>query len=169
MRGLAPAPRDEIVFNINQVFNNVDYGFDNASIVYRYGDMKLLVNHANDTWYDMAGFITYSSTGSDACVERGCSVSDRFTSSYKDNLCEWTNFLFNITADPEEKINLFYEPRYQRTIDKMMAKVKNHHRNEYWQSTTWQYSQSHAAMAEFHDHNDYVVPWNCPLEAAEHR
>ena len=40
LRGLASPPRNEIVFNINQVFNNVDVGFDNASIAYRYGDME---------------------------------------------------------------------------------------------------------------------------------
>ena len=61
----------------------------------------------------MAGFITYSSSGKDACVERSCAVSERYVSDYKDEICQWTNFLFNITADPEEKVNLYYEDDYQ--------------------------------------------------------
>jgi len=168
IRGLAPSPRSEIVFNINQVFNNVDYGFENASIAYRYGDIKLLMFHANDTWYDEAGFITYSSTGSDQCVERSCSTSERYVSAWKDNLCGWGHFLFNITADPTESVNLYYEPKYQRELNRLKEKVKNHHRNGYWQSKNWQYSASHAAMTEFYNHDNYVVPWNCPLAAAEH-
>lgn len=169
IRGLADPPRDEIVFNLNAVFNNVQYSLENSSIAYRLGDMKLLTNHPNDTWYDMAGFITYSSSGKDACVERSCAVSERYVSDYKDEICQWTNFLFNITADPEEKVNLYYEDDYQATIRRMKKKIGKHWDDSYWQSTTWQYAENHAAQEVFHNFSDYVVPWDCPIEAAENR
>eukprot|EP00622_Pseudochattonella_farcimen_P001090 FR735701.1.p1 GENE.FR735701.1~~FR735701.1.p1 ORF type:complete len:227 (+),score=41.22 FR735701.1:63-683(+) len=161
MRGLSEAPRTMIVYDINLVFDNVDRGWGNATVVYRRHEMKLMVNHGNDTWYPDAGTKIYGST---ECYERECLVANRYSyNEVRNEYCGWTNFLFNLTVDPLEKVNLWHSPDYQLAKKKLVKEAQNWYDKHYYQNTEWNDVDDPVAQAEFHAFDNYVVPCDCSL------
>ena len=127
--------------------------FDEAVIVYRRRDLKLMTNTTDDHWYDPDA--TYASS----CAARQCKQDDRFDLGHA--WCNWTSFLFNVTADPFERTNLFHEPAYTSIVKDLLGRVRIIHDNQWWQNPSWGLEDVDAANGVFEDAGGYVAPWGC--------
>lgn len=154
--GVSPAPRKEIVLDLSSVavinHTRLEMGFEYAVIAYIYAEMKLLQNVPNDIWYHPN--TTYPST----CVGRTCKMSGWMNG---DSECGWSNFLFNLTEDPYERNNLYYDPAFAAVRRDLMSRVEERYVKEHIQSVSWGDDAIDRASKAFREAGDYVVPWGC--------
>lgn len=153
--GVSEGPRKEIVLDLSSVavINHTrrEMGFEYAVIAYIYEEMKLLQNVPDDTWYNPN--TTYPST----CVGRTCKMSGWLNHES----CGWSNWLFNLTEDPYERNNLYYDPAYAAVRRDLMSRVEERYMKEHFQSVSWGDDSTLTASKAFKHAGGYVVPWGC--------
>ena len=125
-------------------------------VAVRAGDLKLLMTVGNDTWYDphlMAASCPFASFST---------LCDIFV-SHLGGSCSWSSFLFNISADPAERVNLYYEPEYVTHVARLHSRVSELMLAAPMEDFAVDDSSQHdAAAAAFERSGGYVVPWGCP-------
>lgn len=160
--GLKSAPRKEIVLDLSDVAvinrTRTKVSYDYAVIAYIYTDMKLLENVPTDIWY--LPNETYPAT----CTGRACKISG-WMSSDTDS-CGWGNFLFNLTADPYERNNLYYNRDYSDQVRDLQSRAQRQFADEHFQSVKWGDASQGVAADHFKAAGDYAVPWGCSADVA---
>ena len=152
------SPRNEVVFDINliQVENHVrtPVAYKDAVIAYRYNDYKLLLNAADDKWYEP------SKDYSDTCTGSFCKQVLQFNPAYAEN-CSWGAYLFDLRRDPYEHHNLIDElPQVRAELE---YRVRLHYEASYVQYASWSSEATDAAHEAFLGASQYVVPWQCDV------
>ena len=79
--------------------------------------------------------------------------------------CEWQSFLFNISADPDERVNLIHEPHHAEHSARLHARVSELMLSGYvadYEDDQMNDGDERARAREAFDAADgYVVPWGC--------
>lgn len=156
---VAISPRIEIVLDINDIATiggvRSRVAFEQAAISYIYTGMKLMKFSPTDDWY--LPNETYSST----CIGRHCKIDLWLEDKAS---CNWSHFLFNLTKDPHERVNLYYDPVYSGIVDHMEERVKSFYVEQHFQNDQWGAEETAIAARAFSNNGDYVVPWGCPIQ-----
>ena len=120
LQGLAEPPRTEIIHNIDYwtfptptTSSTLDM-MKRPRAALRQGDMKLILHHWQLPWSSPP------TASEDSAKPLNQGVVDCGTPPEGNLPIDW---LFNITADPEERVNLFNEPEYAELVGSMRAKV----------------------------------------------
>lgn len=131
--GLAEAPRDELLLNIDYLDGAGDYlGYFRAALII--GDWKFIYNEKNISWF---------SPSDDANFHlNNIHVSGRLTA------------LYNITADPEERNDL--KSSYPAQTKRMLKKIQNGYLPTMLESN---YRGEDAGCYEAWDAGNFVKPW----------
>lgn len=136
-----PHLRDYIIWSL---------GSNYAAI--RRGDMKLMVRMHNSTWYG-----DEKETSNQAICIADDDVSD--------GRLEVNNFLFNITADPYERNNLFYDTDHKPVLSSLIKFGRNKKLSEGY-APTYDFGETiNASAVETVMQNDrYVTYWGCAVQ-----
>lgn len=109
--------------------------------------MKLLRNVYNSSWYGDAK----ESANSLWCVQ-----NEQF---------ETFSFLFNISDDPLEKKNLYYEPTYQTIITDFDTWLSEKFADEHFTpNLPYESFQTRQLNKAFNESGGYIVPWGCSTQ-----
>ncbi len=121
-----PSPRNEFLINYDPCSGHgscsgIEYG-------YRFGDMKLMVGTASDTWYPVPQPDDGDDTAAAAAAAHGLVHDAHGNVFWTDErhyaaAADGTTWLFNITADPTERTNLANNSQYADMISQLTAKV----------------------------------------------
>lgn len=121
IQGKADPPRTEIMHNIDYwnfptpTTSSTLQMMKRPRAAYRSGDMKLILHHWQMGWAS-----PHSAGESDDVKPANLGIADCADPPEGNLPIDW---LFNITADPEERVNLIKEPVYEHTIQRMRAKI----------------------------------------------
>ena len=127
-------------------------------VAIREGDLKLILLVGNDTWYDphtMTASCPYTAFST---------LCDTFVTRLSGS-CAWQSFMFNISADPDERNNLIHEPHHAehsmrlhtRASELMLSGYVSGYEDDLMSDST----ERERAGAAFESAGGYVVPWGC--------
>jgi arylsulfatase B len=103
LQGLSTSPRQELVLNLprSRDWTIGQWNHTEQGVALRVGQYKLLVNHAEDGWFEPSP--------ASLSTEMWASQCQYGTVSYVTlGGCDYNNYLFDLTADPTELSNLYY-------------------------------------------------------------
>ena len=112
----------------------------------RQGDMKLILHHWQLPWSSPP------TASEDSAKPLNQGVVDCGTPPEGNLPIDW---LFNITADPEERVNLFNEPEYAELVGSMRAKVMMEAEN--MNMASWMNEDPTAIQTWMH--SGFIEPW----------
>lgn len=118
----------------------------------RRGDMKLMIRMHNSTWYG-----DEKETSNQAICIADDDVSD--------GRLEVNNFLFNITADPYERVNLFYDTDHKDILSSLITWGHNKKLSEGY-TPTYNFGETInvTAVQTIMDNDRYVTSWGCTAQ-----
>ena len=120
---------------------------DPAFFALRVGDLKLLWQAGNASWYASDG--------------AGAARRDPATC----NALEPVTQLFDLAADPEERRDLASEPEYADARARIEARARELLRDEHFEpALPFGSEPTEAAAAAFLAAGSYVVPWGCTVQ-----
>jgi arylsulfatase A-like enzyme len=147
--GEAP-PRDHILYNMYFNIDRKNFTWD-EDVVFgiRKGEMKLLYTYTNNRqadWYSFAN----PQADDDVLSSHSCPQTFAMTGTY-------SKMLFNLTADPNERKNLFNLPKY-RTVQEELYQMANEHALK--AAIDWQPEDSDENAQTYFDTTfRYILPW----------
>jgi len=172
IKGDLTSPRDEIIFNLPR--SNVPMNpnsTDSAGVAIRIGKYKLLLNHPYDYWFSPIPGPDYHNASMMMAAE--CK-SDTLSSTYQTENpdCTSQNFLFDLDADPTERVNLYGHMDYLEDEAFLTARVESLLQNmvvDYGEIVSVAYDKkmnsSHLRNPSdvWSTYDNFVVPWDCEV------
>lgn len=162
--GDASSPRDELVLNLPRSPNwQLGQNATSEGVALRIGKYKVLLNHAYDGWWAPVD----GHQDQMAYTLGRCPYSWYTTGT--DSLCENSNFIFDLEADPHERVNLWGEAVYAEIqanlisrAEELIASQGNYGKILYeWYMSTDKSSTSYKTA--WKANNWYVSPWGCEV------
>jgi arylsulfatase A-like enzyme len=170
IKGDAAGPRNELVLNLprSKVGLNA-YSNDDEGVALRVGKYKLLLNHPYDYWFSPNPGPDHHNATMMMAAE--CKY-DWYGIAIENPDCDFQNFLFDLEADPTERVNLFGHADYLDTQAEMLARA-----DKLLLSTEGDYgdilariyakeqnsSDLKSARAAWESYNGFAVPWECDV------
>eukprot|EP00618_Florenciella_parvula_P031434 CAMPEP_0119466896 /NCGR_PEP_ID=MMETSP1344-20130328/1337_1 /TAXON_ID=236787 /ORGANISM="Florenciella parvula, Strain CCMP2471" /LENGTH=666 /DNA_ID=CAMNT_0007499235 /DNA_START=13 /DNA_END=2010 /DNA_ORIENTATION=- len=141
------ALRDKIVFTL-----------DDSYAVVRHGDLKLMYQVYNSTWFN----VNYDAKDH-AYFDDDSSTSLAIFCQYDSDMDDDTgkhNFLFNISADPREKVNLYYHEEHEKSRDQLLSWARSTYDSEHYEPTyPFGEPSDNVSTTTMYYHGGYIVPW----------
>lgn len=161
--GEATSPRNEIVLNLPRSKEwKVGESKTSEGVALIIGNYKLLYNLAYDSWFSPAPGVDFVDNQTVMAME--CEYSFYTVSTNSD--CDYLNYLFDLSEDPNERVNLWDYPEYDAIKNHMLARAE-----ELAQTQPTDYGK---IIPEFYEKGssksyrhymkgnyDFVVPWQC--------
>ena len=119
------------------------------------GDLKLLRRSAHDGWYSASR--QYGAN----CSAHACLPNSQPLDAGRG--CAWQTYLFNVTADPTEAVNLADDARYASALGALDARVRELYEEEYYQPLDFVSQESIEANEAFYLAGGWVVPFGCAV------
>jgi len=172
IKGELMSPRNEIIFNLpRSTVSLKPNSTDNEGLSIRIGKYKLLLNHPYDYWFSLFPGLDYHNASMMMAAE--CK-SDTLSSTYQSENpdCTSQNFLFDLDADPTERVNLYGHMDYLEDQALLTARAKELLRSmeiDYGEIVSVAYDKglnsSHLREPSgvWEDHDNFVVPWDCEV------
>lgn len=132
-----------------QLRQSIYYSLSEDYAAVRWGDMKIISNMYNSSWYGDKR----ETANALMCIANN-------------DLMDTSNFLFNITADPFERHNLYYDGNYADILLELQGNIASVVAAEMYRpsrifSSMPNSGQGNLTETQFHLAGGYVVPWDC--------
>jgi arylsulfatase B len=163
------SPRDELVLNLPRSKEwKLGSTATEEGVVLRVGDYKMLINNAYDSWFSPAPPKDFHDKISDM-MAYVCEQTFYSNGGTSDQNCSYSNYLFNVVTDPNERVNLWSDSSYDKIRENMISRAEYLVANvatDYGKIIPEYYAKkeslSNLTYAEaFAGHHDYVVPFGC--------
>eukprot|EP00615_Pteridomonas_danica_P010079 CAMPEP_0114352000 /NCGR_PEP_ID=MMETSP0101-20121206/17615_1 /TAXON_ID=38822 ORGANISM="Pteridomonas danica, Strain PT" /NCGR_SAMPLE_ID=MMETSP0101 /ASSEMBLY_ACC=CAM_ASM_000211 /LENGTH=648 /DNA_ID=CAMNT_0001492177 /DNA_START=62 /DNA_END=2008 /DNA_ORIENTATION=+ len=161
------SPRDEIVLNLPRSREwKIGSTETDEGVALIVGKYKILTNTAHDNWFSPSLDKDFHSTEFMKAFTCECSFYTHSSSSE----CSYSNFLFNIIEDPNEKENLWDDPAYNAIRENMIKRAEtlvSSTKKDYGKIVPEYYSNEESldktltSAKAFQGNDDYVVPFQC--------
>ena len=162
--GDSSSPRDELVLNLPRSSEwQLGQNATSEGVALRIGKYKLLINHAYDGWW-----APVNGHQSQMSYVPGKCAYDWYSTGTNSE-CVFENFLFDLEADPHERVNLWDMVDYAAIQAKLVSRAEelvaaqgNYGKLLYeWYKSTDKASTPFKAAWEAN--NWYVSPWGCDV------
>lgn len=149
--------------DIYELRDTIIFTLDSGYAALRYKDMKLMYQLYNSSWFNVG----YNA----ASHEDVAWDTDDNDHENEQLFCEQAdedgvyNFMFNITADPSEKVNLYDVEGYSEVQQELLAMYAETYAEQFYTPTyPFGTTETNETLTMFYQHGGYAVPWGCEVQ-----
>ena len=163
IKGEEASPRKELVLNLPRSKTwTVGESKTDEGVALRVGNYKLLLNHVVDTWFSPSPGADHKKAYS--MMSSICKYSF-YTLDENAGDCVYTNFLFDLSTDPHERINLWEDPAFDAVRKALIARAEELARTQptdYGKIVVKYFERPPTdPNIAFAANDDFACPWGC--------